>query len=78
MKAKKENKVYKVTTDVEKQRYLKDGYDIYDDDGKIIEYSPLKKIEYGKYKKLEEENNSLKAEIESLKAETSKKTKAGA
>lgn len=60
MKAKKENKVYKITTDQEKQRYLKEGFDIYDDENTLIEYSPLKKIEYGKY-------DALKKELEKLK-----------
>ncbi|MBQ8803475.1 MAG: hypothetical protein IJZ53_07580 [Tyzzerella sp.] len=70
MKAKKENKVYRITTESEKQRYLKDGYDIYDDEGKVLAYSPLKKIEYGKYVKLQEENTALKVELEEAKANT--------
>lgn len=72
MKAKKENKIYRITTDVEKQRYLKAGFDIYDDDGKLLEYSPLKKIEYGKYAKFLEETIALRAENSMLKAEIEK------
>ncbi len=49
MKAKRENKVYAINTEQERQRYLKEGYDIYDDEGKIMEYSPKKKISYGAY-----------------------------
>lgn len=60
MKAKKENKVYRITTEQEKQRYLKEGYDIYDDEGTLIEHSPLKKIEYGKYAALKKELEELK------------------
>ena len=67
MKAKKENKSYRISTEQEKQRYLKDGFDIYDDDGKLLEYSPLKKIAYGEYAKLQAENASLKAENEALR-----------
>ena len=36
MKARKENKVYSITTEQEKQRYLKAGYDIYSDNGKLM------------------------------------------
>ena len=34
----------------------------------LLEHSPLKKIAYGQYAKLEAENKALKAEIEQLKA----------
>lgn len=74
MKAKKENKVYKITTESEKQRYLKEGYDIYDDNGNIIEYSPLKKIEYSKYANVVAENTALKTELEELKANAGENT----
>lgn len=77
MKAKKENKVYSINTELEAQRYLKDGYDIYDDDGNVREYSPKKKIAFSEYMKavkeierlqdLAAENEALKAEIASLR-----------
>ena len=77
MKAKKENKVYSINTEQEAQRYLKDGYDIYDDDGNVREYSPKKKIAFSEYMKavkeierlqdLAAENEELKAEIASLR-----------
>ena len=67
MRAKKENKVYRITTESEKKRYLNEGFDIYDEEGKIIEHSPKKKIAYGEYAKVAEENAALKAEIKSLK-----------
>ncbi len=76
MKAKRENKVYSINTVQEKQRYLKEGYDIYDDDGKILEYSPKKKILYSEYVKVMKENERLQllaaekqAENEALRAE---------
>lgn len=68
MKAKRENKVYTINTEQEKQRYLKEGYDIYNDEGVLLEHSPLKKIAYSQYAKLEEENKALKAENAQLKA----------
>ena len=75
MKAKKENKSYRIKDDLEKSRYLKEGYDIYDDDGNLLEYSPLKKIAYSTYVKLEEENKALKARVAELEAEIESTTK---
>lgn len=69
MKARKENKVYQITKDAEKQRYLKAGYDIYDDEGKIVEHSPLKKVAYAELEKVQVENAVLKEELETLKTE---------
>ncbi len=80
MKAKKENKVYTINTEQEAQRYLKDGYDIYDDDGNVRDYSPKKKIAFSEYMKAvkeierlqalvaekDAENGALKAEIAAL------------
>lgn len=66
MKAKKENKVYVINTDQEKQRYLKDGYDIYDDDGNVLEYSPRKKIAFSEYMKAVKEIERLQAQIAAL------------
>lgn len=74
MKAKKENKSYKISSDLEKQRYLKEGYDIYDDDGKLLEYSPLKKIAYSEYAKLKVDAEALKAENELLRAQIAELT----
>lgn len=58
--AKKDNKVYNVD-EVDKKRYLEDGYDIYED-GKIVEHSPKKQIAYSEYVKLQEELEKVKAE----------------
>lgn len=76
MKAKKENKVYTINTEQEKQRYLKEGFDIYDDEGKVLEYSPQKKIAFSEYMKAVKEIGRLQelaaekdAENEALKAE---------
>lgn len=49
--AKKDNKVYSIT-EQEKQRYLNEGFDVYES-GELIQYSPKKKIEYNKYVELE-------------------------
>ncbi len=66
LKAVKANKEYSISEDM-KQRYLDDGYDIYDEKGNIVEYSPKKKIEYSKYAALVEENDKLKKELSKLK-----------
>lgn len=60
MRAVKANKEYRVTED-NKQYYLNEGYDIIDDEGKVIEYSPKKTIKYSEYQKLEKELAELKA-----------------
>lgn len=76
MKAKKENKIYLINTEQEKQRYLKEGYDIYNDEGNVLEYSPQKKVTFSDYMKAVKEIESLQklvaernAENEALKSE---------
>lgn len=68
MKAKKGNKVYRITED-NKKRYLQEGYDIYDDEGNVTEYSPLKTVPYGDYIRLASENESLHKRIGEMEAE---------
>lgn len=63
MKAKKENKVYEVDK-VTKDRYAKAGYDIYDDDGKLIQGSKNKTVPYEEYEKVKKELEELKANKE--------------
>lgn len=59
--AKKDNKIYNVD-EVDKKRYLEDGYDIYEN-GQLKEYSHKKQIAYAEYEKvkkeLEEANEKL-------------------
>ncbi|MBE7718810.1 hypothetical protein [Lacrimispora indolis] len=80
MKAKKENKVYTIT-ETEKKRYLDTGYDIYGDDGELIEHSPLKKITVAEHEKevfaLKEENAALKAQLAEKEKLAKEKAKAG-
>jgi hypothetical protein len=75
MYAKRMNKSYQISTPQEKKAYLERGYDIYDDDGNIIEYSAKKTVPYGehaallkKYEELEAEYNATKAELEDMEA----------
>lgn len=51
MEARKENKVYKIN-DQQKNLYLKQGFDIYDENGEIIEHTPLKTIKYSDHLKI--------------------------
>lgn len=67
MKAKKQNKVYTIDKSL-KSSYLKDGYDIYDDEGKLLERSPASKVAYADYKKVLDELEAVKEENAALKA----------
>lgn len=67
MKAKKENKVYEVDKTT-KDRYLKDGYDIYDDEGKLIENAKNKTVSYKEYEKLQKELEEAKRVPNNAKA----------
>lgn len=69
MEARKENKVYTIT-EIQKDRYLKEGFDIYDENGNIIEYTPRKTIGYNEHiKKMKELVSEKDKEISSLKTE---------
>lgn len=80
LEARKENKVYKID-EASKQRYLMEGFDIYDEKG-IVEHSPLKTIRYNDYLKivneLKKENQELKNKLALLetKEEADKEEKA--
>ncbi|MDM8313134.1 hypothetical protein [Clostridium cadaveris] len=73
MKATRGNKVYTID-ETQKAMYQAQGYDIIDDDGKVIEYGAGKSVSYEEYKVLEEkiakltnENKKLKEEIKELR-----------
>lgn len=67
MKAIKNNKVYTVN-EAEAKVYKAQGFDIYDDKGKIKEYGVGKKVSLEDYEALKSENEKLKAENKKLKA----------
>ncbi len=69
MKAIKGNKVYTVNTSEEAKAYQAQGFDIYDDNGKIKEHALGKTVSLEKYEALEKENVKLKAENKKLKAD---------
>lgn len=64
MFAQKENRVYRVTEE-NKKDYLKRGFDIYDEDGNLVEANPNKTISYAEHMK---EVEKLQKEIEKLKS----------
>lgn len=72
MKAVKDNKVYTVSTDQEKQFYMNNGYDIIGDDGKVVEYSVGKTVLYKDFAALKAENDKLKKDNSALKKENEK------
>lgn len=59
IKARRENKVYTIT-EQQKERYLQEGYDIYDGEGNLTEHSPKKKISYSEYEAVCKERDTLK------------------
>lgn len=64
----KENKSYQVGEDKNLQNaYLHRGYDLTDETGTIIQYSPEKTIPYSQYMALLKENDSLRKQLESKK-----------
>lgn len=66
MKAVKGNKVYTIT-EAEKAFYAKQGFDIVDDEGKVIQHGAGKKVSFEDYEALKAENEKLKKEIKELK-----------
>ena len=63
MKATKGNKVYTIN-EASKNRYKAEGFDIYDDDGTLLEYGQGKTVSF-------EEYIAVKKELEELKASSS-------
>lgn len=73
MKAVKGNKVYLVD-EKNKKDYQDRGFDILDDDGKVITYGRGKTVPYSDYEALKKENEALKAAAaKSVESEESEK-----
>lgn len=66
MKAVKGNKIYTIA-ESQKDSYVKQGFDITDNSGAIVEYGAGKTIDYKKYKELEDKYAALESENMSLK-----------
>lgn len=65
MRAKKDNKVYDIDQS-QANRYMKQGFDIYNDDGSLYSYSDLKTIKYSDHLK---EVNELKTKLDEAQKE---------
>lgn len=65
MLAKKLNRVYTID-EADKDKYLKNGFDIINEKGEVVENAATKTITYSEHTKIVEE---LKAEIEAVKAD---------
>ena len=74
MKAIKENKEYTINSDA-KAAYQEAGYDISDDNGKMIARGRGKNVSAELYEKALEENEKLKKELAAVKKEASEKSK---
>ena len=60
----KDNRTYQVGENESVRRsYLAQGFDIVDENGKIIEHSPVKTVPYAQYAALLEENAKLKKQV---------------
>lgn len=66
LKAVKANKVYTIN-ETAKKNYLSQGYDIYDEKGRLVEKSPVSTVSHEAYSRLEAENKKLKSELAELK-----------
>lgn len=64
MRAVKANKEYAVTEE-NKELYRNQGFDIFDDDGKLLECGKGKKVAYETYRELQRENEALKKTLQS-------------
>ena len=62
MQAVKGNRSYKIT-DEQKVFYIKQGFDIKDDSGRVIEYGAGKTVPYGQYKAALDEIEELKSKL---------------
>ena len=80
MKAIKENREYTIT-EADATSFKNEGYDIYDDNGKLVAYGVGKTVSYEQYAKIVEQKEiandeivALKDQIESLNGEIEKLT----
>lgn len=68
MTARKANKVYTVS-EAEMESYLAMGYDIFDEEGKLLKRSPTATIPYSEYEKVVKERDELKTQLDKVVAD---------
>ena len=74
MKAKKNNKAYTIQPS-EVNSFKSQGYDIYDDNGKLVAFGAGKTISADKYYEILRENEKLKEQIALMAEKLEKKAK---
>lgn len=72
MQAIKDNAVYRVN-DENKEEYRSRGFDIYDDNGKLLAYGVGKVVPIEKYVELQKELDALKKELKATVKKEKKK-----
>jgi len=73
MTATKENKVYTIDQS-QQEHYVKEGFDILDDNGKLVKQGAGKTVPYEKYQTVANENTALKKQLKTAQ-EALKKAK---
>lgn len=73
MKATKGNKVYTIDQS-QQERYVKEGFDILDDSGKVVQQGAGKTVPYEQYQTVANENTALKKQLKTAQ-EALKKVK---
>lgn len=68
MRAVKENKEYFID-DSQKGFYLGQGFDIFNDDGDLVEAAPGKTVSYEEYAALQEKLEALEAELQKAQSQ---------
>lgn len=68
MRAVKENKEYTID-DSQKGFYLTQGFDIYGDDGELLEAAPGKTVSYDEYAALQKKLEDLEAELQKAQSQ---------
>ena len=68
MRAVKENKEYTIE-ESQKGFYLGQGFDIYGDDGELVEAAPGKTVSYEEYAALQAKLEELEAELQKAQAQ---------
>ena len=72
MVAVKGNREYKIKDDAAKEKYINEGYDIYDK-GKIVAHGKGKKVDVAEFEKVVKERDALKAELDKIKKDSKEK-----
>lgn len=70
MKAVNQNKVY-IVDEKTMESYARRGFDIYDDNGKIVMHGAGKTVPYSDYDAVKKENEDLKKQVAALSAKDS-------